>query len=477
MTKKYLIRSGIAPTEIRSPESLILNPSIGGNIGNLIYAFSVYRNLMTEDVEFVPDRYRINENDAEMINATYDAYIIPLADAFRDSFVSSLKAYTKLFNELTIPVVVIGVGLRAPFEPDLKKGFPYDKEVKDFVRAVLNHSSMIGVRGQITADYLTSLGFKEGVDHMVIGCPSMYSFGDTLQIRDTKVDADSMIALNGSKHSPDNVLKFTERIAEDYPNYYYIPQWQKELKMTYLGNEILKKTTNYYPIDISHKFYQEGRVRFPVNAKAWIDFVSQADLAVGSRLHGNITATIAGTPSLLIPKDARMRELTDYHHLTHIWAKEITDETRLSDLIEKVDFHAPEKVQNENFDRFIKFLDQNGLDHIQHHAGISILDQQLEALELPEMVQPINCLEPSLVAKRLSLHEAKRTARIRELKKENTELISGKQTLNKEKSTLQNKQQLQKIELLEKQVTQLENTLNRKAPRIALKIADFFSHK
>src|SRR5699024_10167756 len=215
MTKKYLIRSGIAPTEIRSPESLILNPSIGGNIGNLIYAFSVYRNLMSEDVDFVPARYRINENDVEMINCTYDVYVIPLADTFSDYFVSSMKAYTKLFNELTIPVVVIGVGLRAPFEPDLKKGFPYDKEVKDFVRAVLNHSSMIGVRGQITVDYLTSLGFKEGVDHMVIGCPSMYSFGDTLQIRDTKVDADSMIALNGSKHSPDNVLKFTERIAED----------------------------------------------------------------------------------------------------------------------------------------------------------------------------------------------------------------------------------------------------------------------
>ncbi|WP_353853509.1 polysaccharide pyruvyl transferase family protein [Tetragenococcus halophilus] len=44
-----------------------------------------------------------------------------------------------------------------------------------------------------------------------------------------------------------------------------------------------------------------------MNAKSWIDFLKKPDLAVGSRLHGNITATIAGTPSLLIPKDARMR--------------------------------------------------------------------------------------------------------------------------------------------------------------------------
>src|SRR5699024_11966880 len=66
--------------EIRKPEEMILNNLIGGNVGNLIYAYSIYRNLMTEDVEIIPDKYKIDPNQADYINENYDAYIIPLAD-------------------------------------------------------------------------------------------------------------------------------------------------------------------------------------------------------------------------------------------------------------------------------------------------------------------------------------------------------------------------------------------------------------
>src|SRR5699024_7513084 len=108
--------------------------------------------------------YRINKNDADYINETYDCYIIPLADAFRESFRSHLRRYTRLIKKLNIPVIVVGVGLSAPFEPDLDEGFPFDADVKNFVSAVLEKSNIIGVRGQITADYLTKLGFRAGVD-------------------------------------------------------------------------------------------------------------------------------------------------------------------------------------------------------------------------------------------------------------------------------------------------------------------------
>ena len=147
---------------------MILKNMIGGNVGNLIYAYSIYRNLTTEDVEIIPDRYRINEKDASEINKKYDAYIIPLADAFRESFVESLKKYTKLIEKLTIPVIVIGVGVKAPMNKRIENGFPFDNVVKEFVKAVLKRSNMIGVRGQITADYLSYLGFTEGVDHTAV---------------------------------------------------------------------------------------------------------------------------------------------------------------------------------------------------------------------------------------------------------------------------------------------------------------------
>ncbi|EMI11905.1 polysaccharide pyruvyl transferase family protein [Bacillus altitudinis] len=419
--KRYLIRSGIAPDEIKKPEEMILNNLIGGNIGNLIYAYSIYRNLMTEDVEIVPDRYRINEEDADMINKNYDAYIIPLADAFRDTFVGNLKKYTKLFKKLTIPVIVIGVGVKAPLNKRIKDGFPYDKEVKDFVNAVLERSSIIGVRGQITADYLSYLGFTEGVDHTVIGCPSMYTFGRDLKIKDLNLSEKSTIALNSSKLAPEHVLKFITKFSDQYPDYYFIPQWMKEFQMTYIGNEKLTADTPFYPNTIEDKYYQENRVRFPLNAKSWIDFMKEMDFAVGARLHGNITATIAGTPSLLLTKDARMKELAEYHNLTHLSEDQLTNDVNIEDIIKKLDFHSPEKVQAQNFDHFIEFIEKNGLDHIYNYDYYKNppLDKKIENASLPGMLNPINDLTPIEISNRVAGYTKLEQEKISELRKSN----------------------------------------------------------
>ncbi|WP_047596347.1 polysaccharide pyruvyl transferase family protein, partial [Salmonella enterica] len=81
---------------------------------------------------------------------------------------------TQLIRKLKIPVIVTGVGLRANYEPQLDEGFSFDEDVTNFVKAVLEKSAQIGVRGQITADYLKKLGFNAELDFRVIGCPSLY---------------------------------------------------------------------------------------------------------------------------------------------------------------------------------------------------------------------------------------------------------------------------------------------------------------
>ncbi|MFB9860018.1 polysaccharide pyruvyl transferase family protein [Salinicoccus siamensis] len=460
--KRYLIRSGIAPTDLQGPAEMIFKNSIGGNVGNLIYAYSIYRNLMTEDVEIVPDRYRINENDADMINKYYDAYIIPLADAFRDSFVDSLKKYTKLFEKLTIPVIVIGVGVKAPINKRIKDGFSFDKEVKDFVTAVLKRSNMIGVRGQITADYLNYLGFVEGVDHTVIGCPSMYAFGGELKIRDLNLNEKSTIALNSSKLSPEHVLKFITSVSNNYSNYYFIPQWLKEFRMTYLGNQALGETTEFYPNTIKEAYYEENRVRYPLNAKSWINFMQEMDFAVGARLHGNITATIAGTPSLLLTKDARMKELADYHKLTHISEHDITEDLTLEEVINTLDFHSPEKVQEQNFNHFIKFLEKNSLDHIYNYDYHEYppLDKQMDDIELPNMLTPINALAPLEISERITEYTRLEEERIKKLKKMNSNLS---ETVKKQKQEMKKKKD---------KINYLNTQLQRKSVKIGLKFGE-----
>lgn len=445
---------------------IMANNSIGGNVGNLVYAYSVFRTLMTEDTMITPDYYNYDPNRADEINEKYDAYVIPLADAFRKDFVPTLRKYTQLIKKLKIPVYVIGVGLRAPFEPKLDEGFPFDEDVKAFVSAVLEKSNIIGLRGGITSEYLTRLGFREGVDHMVIGCPSMYAFGRELNIRDTNITKDSMVCVNSSRLSPDNVLDFITRGMEEFPNHYFIPQWMKELKLTYAGAPPIAESDGRYPVRMSDPTYMNNRVRFFLNVPTWLDFIGQADLSFGARLHGNITATIAGTPSILIPKDARMRELAEYHQLTQVWGNDLTDDMKLSDIIEKADFQQPAKIQSKNFDNYINFLDKNDIDHIYKNnieRTSAPLDAKVAEIEHLPPVSPISGCSLEETVERLEKYYALEEAK-------------NSRTLKVEKDK-EVKDLKKKLNEKDKIIKHQKGTLNRKAVRLALKTANKFRVK
>lgn len=460
--ENILIRSGISPLDSFDASYMIDNNSIGSNVGNLIYAYSVYRTLLTEGTNIVPDYYSTNPNNAEAINEKYDCYIIPLADAFRPSFIPLLRRYTKLIKKLKIPVIVIGVGLSAPFEPKLNEGFPFDNDVKEFVSAVLEKSSIIGVRGQITADYLSRLGFREGTDHTVIGCPSMYAFGRELNIRETDITKDSLVCVNSSMKSPASVLDFISRSMKAYPNHYFIPQWRSEMILTYAGSPSISEKDVNYPTKMSDPVYMNDRVRYFLNAPTWIDFISKADLSFGARLHGNVTATIAGTPSLIIPKDGRMRELAEYHSLTSIWWNDIKADTKLEEIIAISDFKSPERVQARNFDNFINFLNKNNLQHVYKEGNYPTevtLDKRIKEVELKSPIGPVSGITTEEMVERWEKYYP--LAEKREAKR-------NKQLTDKHKKELTSKN---------KKIKHLENTLNRKSVRIALSTANKFRLK
>ena len=158
--KKIFIRSGMTPFEGLSPAQMLLDNSIGDNAGNLIYMNSIYRTLMTDDqTEFLPSRYEYYPSQARMINESCDSVVIPLADAFRSSFEGGLNSLTKLVKAVRVPCTVVGVGLRAPLGVTSFQDFPFNGKVKQFLSAVLDKSALVGVRGEITAEYLKTLGF------------------------------------------------------------------------------------------------------------------------------------------------------------------------------------------------------------------------------------------------------------------------------------------------------------------------------
>ena len=116
---RLLLRAPKGPFDVVPAEVTLADNLIGNNSGNLVFIESAHRLLATHGTTITPDRFDAPWLGAERINERFDAYVVPLANAFRVSFRDSLIRMTELIERLRIPVVVLGVGAQANvrFEP------------------------------------------------------------------------------------------------------------------------------------------------------------------------------------------------------------------------------------------------------------------------------------------------------------------------------------------------------------------------
>lgn len=443
--KRFLMRGGASPLDTFSVDEVNSRNLIGGNVGNYLYCFGVFRTLFSEEVEIDMDYYRaergLKDDAIAEINEKYDGYICPLADAFREEYKSKLAQYAKFFDKLTIPVYIIGIGCRTPYEPDVTH-YTFDEEAKMFVKAVLNKGTILGLRGEITGSYLKHLGFTEGTDYRVIGCPSLYTFGRTLPQRplnmvDGKLGDDTKVSLNMSWITPVNVQKVIAPLMKRFDDYYLVEQGHQELALLYYGVDFVTNkqgADSLLPMKITHPIFAEDRYKVFINVKTWFDYMQGRDLSVGSKLHGNVAAVINGCPSLFFTLDGRMRELVDYHSLPAIPYCDIKGDESLEELIAKVDMQSHIRNHSANFDRYIDFLDANGLDHIYKNDRDRV-DSPIDAL-MSEKDYPIaSCIlnesKEDAIARFNMYHKA--------LKKENANLKKQKKSIKNDMADLSSK--------------------------------------
>ncbi|MET7453297.1 polysaccharide pyruvyl transferase family protein [Streptomyces sp. NPDC005574] len=419
--KRILLRSGKSPYDVVPVEEALHRDVIATNSGNLIFSDAAHKILETPDVEVVSNRMRIDPTAAGRINEEYDAFVVPLANAFRLSFEPALQKLTRLITKLKIPVVVVGVGAQSSldYNPDRLKAM--EPSVREFVSAVLDRSATIGVRGEFTEQYLKGMGFR---DVEVIGCPSLFMYGKELAVHKpaTALTADSRIAINGS-HSAvrtqgmDQVIR---RTHARYPNLRYIAQNLSDAKQLHwrdLSHPNGKVTG--MPSHPDHPMYAEDKVRIYIDPVTWIDDLRDFDFSFGSRIHGNIAALLAGTPATVLTADSRTLELCRYFDIPHQRIDQIPEDLDPARLYEEADFTKLSGGHQERFERFTGFLDKNGLQNtFTHGDGGAAFEARMRKLRFPAGIRPWNDMDLDSLTARFGFLQS----RITQLSKDNAQL-------------------------------------------------------
>lgn len=366
---RILFRSGKDPFTPVVAESTLAQDVFNSNSGNYLFQHAIWKALLTPETEIVSngtlsEREPPAAGDAERINDEFDAFAIPLANAFRPEFAHRLDNLTALIKGLRVPVTVVGVGAQASVSMNRADLAAIDASVKAFVGAILDRSASIGVRGEFTRDYLIGLGFPEGsID--IIGCPSLFLHGGEHAVtkRSATINANSPLALNLTPEVP-GIGAFASDQAHRHPNLTYIGQDANDLGLLLWGIPFAHVSDPLVPAHMSHPLYQSDRFRLFLDSWTWYDFLSTQDFAYGTRFHGNVAALLAGTPAMLLAHDSRTLELADYHAMPHQIVPEFTAPIRAEELYENVDFTAFNAAMPDRFERYTAFLERNGLRHI-----------------------------------------------------------------------------------------------------------------
>jgi hypothetical protein len=411
---QILIRAHKSPFTVADADTTYRKNLIGNNAGNLVFSQSVYRLLSTADADLETsgadlEKSELAKSQSRLINSRFDHLVIPLANAFRLSYIERLDALSTRIEQLTIPVTVLGVGSQASLDGTYRLADRVKPAATRFVRAVLNRSPSIGVRGEQTRDYLKSLGF--GDEHVkVIGCPSMFMYGPDLHV-EKKVESltrYSSIALNVSPYVRE-MGPISLYAAERFPRLVYMAQNIQTLELMLYGSYPASKTeasmvASGAPITLEHPLIRSDRVRFFLDPQTWFEHLAQYEFSFGSRIHGNIAALLAGTPALLLAHDSRTLELAEYHEIPYCTITSVEDGADAISLYAECDWNALNKAHPDRWDTFASFLEEHRLTHVYEEGqDPSAFDDRLAATEFPPPVRTLMGFSPE------ELYEMRRT--------------------------------------------------------------------
>lgn len=364
---RILLRSPKDTFDARPPLEVLKRNLISGNAGNLLFLGAAQKLLSAPGVAIEADATRVRARDAGWINERFDHYVLPLANAFRPFYEASLLQHTLLLSRLRIPVTILGVAGQGTTTADFRRLRPIESAIRAFVRAVLDRGPSIGVRGELTADYLRGLGFR---DVEVIGCPSMFASGPSLPApRVTQLTPDSRVAVTISPYVAPMAPILLANMAR-YPNLEYFAQDLESLELLTWGVPWKDgRPDDPLPVHPGHPLIQAGRTRLYVDPWPWVADLRSFDASFGTRIHGSIAAVLAGTPVVVLAHDSRTLELARYFEIPHRLVRDVATDVDPATLLREADFGPLVAGHAARWQRFADYLGRHGLDHVFAHPG------------------------------------------------------------------------------------------------------------
>lgn len=374
--KRILMRAGKSPFETSTAHETFDTNLVGNNNGNLIFASAAHKLLSAEGVSIGTRMFGFGSEIADAASDEYDAFVMPLANAFRPAFEDNLRKLTSFIDKLKIPTVMLSGGAQsAAGSFDHLK--PMEPTIKAFCKAVLKSSSHITVRGEKTANYLRGLGFS---DVLVIGCPSLTMNGPGHTVSPLETKERYNIAYN-IETSKDLLGALIDEVEKKHDATYF-PQDTHTLEMMLWSIDRFKPGRDHrLPLYMTHAEFRENKAEYHLDASVWIERMKKFDLSFGPRIHGNIVPILAGTPSVVVAHDSRTQELAEYHEIPHFTPSESKQLNSLDAVIERVDFTRFNAGHTRRFNVVREFLNKNGISTIYDQGQELALENYNSTLE------------------------------------------------------------------------------------------------
>lgn len=333
------------PGFVRDPQRFddeALLKVLGANSGNLMFQYAASHLIDAPLIHIGMAETPYNDT-ASLGEAR--ALIFPAANHLRTG-----ADWTGLCNYLAnqrLPLVVLGLGAQSPSlggEAGTIAALRADAQVMRLVSVLRDRAVFVSVRGAYSQTVCEELGLP-GTE--VLGCPSAMlnpdpaagqAMASRLAALRARLAADpaAPVRLAVTAAAPFEIR--TDPPKRDLER--RLVAWAMATRGLYVqqsGGVAAMQAANgqwhALPHDIRRSIaailapeadgvafwaFMAASGRFYLSVPAWRDEMRGMDLALGTRLHGNMAALAAGTPGVLIAHDSRTGELGQTMHLPHL---------------------------------------------------------------------------------------------------------------------------------------------------------------